>query len=415
MHTPKQSIARTCLLLLGTACLAGGSWQNSIGGLPPNHPLGRGKPKKWEYSIRAQVQALTQADPYLDDANTGGIICSATKLVFPLVLEGNYTQVDPTSIRVAGMIENGWQFQDVPWILRGPMPDGTAEVVLEFPAIDATVIAMQVTWTAESWTPTLDEAGAANVTWPREWPKEVETFLESTPFIDPNLPAVQSFVESITQGRQRTVPLFLAAKELVRNVVLHFKNVDAGKTGVQSVTTLSKCLTRGQGTRTDMTCLAVACLRAAGIPARPVVGFGTYLSSALLKEVHTWVPWCEFYLPGSGWVSFDPYEMRGKGIELKGLDVAWPWFGYEKTMNERTPVGYRLIIPGSLDLAACDESGLFNAPDPAIDTAPVGRPNLLYRELCYWGWMTATCTLESCPSQTTVINRTNRTGSLFNR
>ena len=403
--------------LLGTlmVCLAAGAHHPNSGQDAPTPPLGRAKPKKWEYSIRAQVQALTQANPYLDNGNTGGIICSATKLIFPLVLEGNYTQVDPKSIRVAGMIENNWQYQDVPWTLRGPMPDGTAEVVLDFPVVDASVIAMQLTWTAESWTPTLDEANAAKVTWPREWPEEVAKFLEPSRFIDSKLPAVETFVASITQGRQRSVPLFLAAKELARNVVQHFKNVDAGKTGVQSITTLTTCLNQGKGTRTDMTCLAVACLRAAGIPARPVVGFGTYLSASLLKEVHTWIPWCEFYLPGAGWVSFDPYEMRGKGIELKGLDVAWPWFGYEKQMNERTTLGYRLMIPGSFDPDACDDSGFFNDPGAPVETIPVGNPNPAYRELCYWGWMTATCTLESCPSQTTVINRTNRTGSLFNR
>ena len=413
-HLTKTTGACALLGIL-MVCLAGGAHHAQSPQDAPMPPLGRVKPKKWEYTIRAQVQAVTQTDPYTDTANTGGIICSATKLVFPLVLNGNYTQVDPRSIRVAGMIENNWQYQNVPWTLRGPNPDGSAEVVLEFPAVDATVIAMELTWTAESWTPTLNEGAAAGVTWPREWPEEVAGFLEPSRFIDSKLPAIEAFVESITQGRQRTVPPFLAAKELVRNVVLHFKNVDAGKTGVHSVTTLSECLNRGQGTRTDMTCLAVACLRAAGIPARPVVGFGTYVSTALLKEVHTWMPWCEFYLPGSGWVAFDPYEMRGKGIELKGLNTAWPWFGYEKDMNERTPVGYRLVIPGSLDLNACNEFGVLNDSDSPLQTAPVGTPNPEYLELCYWGWMIATCTLETCPSQTTVITRTNRTGSLFNR
>ena len=408
MPAPHHTIARTSLLLAMVACLAAGTWYDSIEQNPPVHPLGRGKLKKWETKVRLSVGEPQVTEPFGEGEQINNAFnCAATKLVFPLVLEGNYTRTNPDSIRVTGMIGDRWQTENVPWKLRGPNPDGTVEVVLSFPEVQTSIIGMEISWIAESWVPTINEKEAALATWPRTWPEEAAPYLEPSRFIDSKDSAVVEFVESITGGRQRSAPPYLVAKEITRSVVGRFRQVNES---VTKLTSLTKSLSTRTGTPADMVCLAVASLRASGIPARPVVGVGSYLSSGLGKEVNSWILWCEFYLPNAGWVTFDPNEMRGKGIQLKALTEPWPWFGYEKEMNERTAISYRMMIPGSLDPQEC--FAYYNALWDETGGGTTGAP--MYLTMCYWGWMKATCD-EQCEPQQSSITRTNRTGSLFHR
>ena len=276
-----------------------------------------------------------------------------------------------------------------------------------FPEIDTSTIGMEIRWISECWSPTINENDAALVTWPQTWPEEVRQYLEPSRFIDSKSPAVTDFVQSITGGRERTAPLYLVAKEITRNAVQSFKQLNEN---AAKITSLERSLSTRTGTPADLVCLAVASLRATGIPARPVIGVGSSLSSGVGKAVNSWLLWCEFYLPDAGWVMFDPNEMRGKGLQLKGLREQWPWFGNDKAFAERTAISYRMMIPGSLDPEAC-----FIHDNPywrETGQGSSGAPK--YLSLCFWGWMTATCD-RTCKPQQSSITRTNRTGSLFHR
>ncbi|MEC7352828.1 MAG: hypothetical protein VYD99_06835, partial [Planctomycetota bacterium] len=77
---------------------------------------------------------------------TRAMTCEATRLVFPMVLRGNYTLVDPERIRVAGMIGGRWTTEGVSWTLRPPGPDGTAVVELTFPPLSTAYLGMEVRW-----------------------------------------------------------------------------------------------------------------------------------------------------------------------------------------------------------------------------------------------------------------------------
>ena len=73
-----------------------------------------------------------------------------------------------------------------------------------------------------------------------------------------------------------------------------------GVTG--SDTTAAQALALGAGVCQDKTHLLIAAARAAGIPARYVVGY-LYDSADPLSETHAWA---EAHLEGLGWVGFDP-------------------------------------------------------------------------------------------------------------
>ncbi len=410
---PHRTTTITTMLLLG-AMLTGGSTTPGPTGAgvqeSPTPPLGRGRERVYDYTVRVTVGDPTHVNGF-NNLATRAMTCEATRLVFPMVLRGNYALVDPERIRVAGMIGGRWTTEGVSWTLRPPGPDGTAVVELTFPPLSTAYLGMEVRWRVRTWEPTIDEAGAAGIGWPEQWPPEVTPFLQPSRFIDSESSRVRAFVESVTNDRQREVPIYLAAKELTRQVVKHFRNVDGGRTNVDAVSSCEQSLELGRGSRADMTCLAVACLRAAGIPARPVMGLGTYLSKNLGKQVQTWLPWCEFYLPGAGWVAFDPFEMRGKGIEFKSLDAPWPWFGSERAFSERAAQSYELFVPGSTQPFEC-RFELTNGADPGLRG---GAFATRFRRFRPWGWMAATCTYEACPVFLESITRNNRTGSLLDR
>lgn len=73
-------------------------------------------------------------------------------------------------------------------------------------------------------------------------------------------------------------------------------------------------LEKGYGECGDYSALFTALCRAAGIPARPIVGRWA------TSEPADWHVWAEFYLPGYGWLPVDPThaQLTGKGRDYFG-------------------------------------------------------------------------------------------------
>ena len=91
-------------------------------------------------------------------------------------------------------------------------------------------------------------------------------------------------------------------------------------------------------------CLCVAILRAAGIPARPVIGM--YKKQ---RGMTRYISWAEFYLPETGWIPFDPVEMRGKGLSNLSVEQPWPDFGTIKNLNKRVPLAFHFVPPTGVE------------------------------------------------------------------
>ena len=316
--------------------------QPATGG-PPQFPIARVKPRLWEPTIKADVFASS-----LYTLNTSPLSASRSEIIVPVIIQGAYSKVDPSSIKVAGQI-NGQTYRegDVPWKLRGPHPDGTAEIVVEFVDIKAQSIGVKVTWLEQSWLALVDDAAALQITWPVEWPEEIRKYLKPSPWIESEDEFITDFVQRITQGNLRKVTPYAAAKELLRETITRFRSIngtgnerrDLGLiTGLQLVGAVEAARAES-GSPNDLVCTCVAVLRAAGIPSRPVVGIVKELGDNL-RERTRWRTWAEFYLPRAGWVAFDPNEMRGSGFQFKAIDVAWPGLGDVDDLDKRMPVAY---------------------------------------------------------------------------
>jgi transglutaminase-like putative cysteine protease len=386
------------LLIITTASLLGVpqvSYSQHEAGGPPNFPIAREKPRVWEARVRSQLVGASVNGVMTTQSP---IQCPRSEIVIPIIMRGTYSRTDPNSISVTAAIGSQWQRAgDVPWTLRGPHPDGSAEIVVEFLDVNTSSITMEANWRTQTWESSLNERAASEIGWPTEWPEAVRTYLEPSLFIESNAPEFTNFVNSITNGRIRTVTPYLAAKELVKQTVLNFRSVVGGSMDTTSLTGAAESLRNGRGSRLDMTCACVATLRAAGIPARPVMGITKLLNKKQVKETTAWTPWAELYLPGAGWIPFDPFEMRGSGFQHRELTAQWRWFGSVKDLVERIPVAYRLSPPGN-DLR------LRNSAKTSVGVVDIQK-NLF--ETSVWGWVTDGCS-QGQSSWNTNLARINR-------
>ncbi len=81
-------------------------------------------------------------------------------------------------------------------------------------------------------------------------------------------------------------------------------------------------LTKPGGKCTDISSVYVALCRAAGVPAREV--FSVRLGKKAEEDTTTWQHcWAEFFLPGYGWVTVDPADVR-KAMLTENLDLENP-------------------------------------------------------------------------------------------
>ena len=72
----------------------------------------------------------------------------------------------------------------------------------------------------------------------------------------------------------------------------------------------------------DISSIYIAICRAAGVPAREVLGIR--MGEKAVQDITTWQHcWAEFYLPGSGWITVDPADVRKKML-VENLALADP-------------------------------------------------------------------------------------------
>lgn len=319
---------------------------------PPAPIVQRGGSRLNEVNYQVTITGFSGSD-----WSPGALGFPSAELALSLISDGPQSRINRDSLAVSVWLDN----QPYPpanasgRIEPGVAPGNTLAVV-PLPAFNGQSIRWQTVFLAESFDVAVDESRAAAITWPREWPDEVKRFLEPETLLESAAPAVQAFVQQVSGGRVREVTPFVAAKELVRAATLVARTVNGtgvvrqgygAINGIDVYGALS-LLSAGNGTPADLTCLAVAALRAAGIPARPVLGITRYndpnrkfLSSG---GNGPWV-WGEFFLPGAGWIPFDPMMLRRQA--LRQADVARPWKGFANVpdLNLVIPMAWTFTPP----------------------------------------------------------------------
>jgi hypothetical protein len=209
----------------------------------------------------------------------------------------------------------------------------------------------KIGYRTQVWSSKIDDVKAAQIAWPKEWPKEALDGLQPQMYIQSDDPIFKQTVDNITKGRLRMVAPYLAVKDIVRFCLneiqvtgsANFRDEHNVLRGM-NVTGASKTMANKLGSPHDLVCVCVAMLRAAGIPSRAVIG--AYEDEKNFGEFATWA---EFYLPECGWIPFDPYVMRGKGYRTLDIRKPWPEFGTMEDLNRRVPLSFHFLPTATIE------------------------------------------------------------------
>lgn len=320
----------------------------TISGRPPEGPLRRYEPRIWEAKFEANVYFAPRVR-----GETSPLQLRSVTAWFPMIAQNTWAQTDPSSVRAELFVQGqparnmnqrvAWQHQ---------LPHGTAAIGIGVGDVVGQSLRWNISWRVKVWNTALDEAAAAAIAWPQEWPPEVRDALLPQPGIESDSPDFAQFVQTVSQGKLRQVTPYVAAKELVRAVLLNFRSVD--RTGLYQengftrgliVQGAQSAMQARAGSIHDVSAACTATLRAAGIPARFVVGMTDQPTSTSNTTKTRLLSWVEFYLPNVGWIPFDPNSLLSRGNSLPAVNRPWPDFGNWDELNQRVPLAYTWSCP----------------------------------------------------------------------
>jgi len=343
--------------------------------------LERVKPQDW--TVRSQVFVVS--DPV--EANVQGrgtashvrfatrFVIEGADVVFPL-LEGSASHETYVDKVESELMVEGTVVDDEPDLLTG-YPVGERLGRWKIPAIDAVRWRLRVDLPMTTYETRLNEKAARAVKWPTDgWPEIARGALSPQLFVESDDPAVRALVQKWTKGRAKTVPPALLAKALMKEVIEHVQPSSQGVANTEDIGTFSGlalggaafAARTGRGTPFDLPALLCAVYRAAGLPARVVVGFdipATIGDEAGIFDVgaechgdtggqpsnvpilHVWV---EFMLYDEGrgewwWIPVDPIRQRDFSSRAPALDREWKFFGNNECLKNVAPLSFHFHPP----------------------------------------------------------------------
>ncbi|OYU48054.1 MAG: IMP dehydrogenase [Rhizobiales bacterium PAR1] len=146
-------------------------------------------------------------------------------------------------------------------------------------------------------------------TWPFEYPVDLEPDLSIYRTAEPAGPALAAFLATIPRVETRTIDFLVGLNARLSNHIQYLIRMEPG------VQTPEETLTLQSGSCRDSSWLLVQLLRHLGFAARFVSGYLIQLKPDLealdgpsgtkvdFTDLHAWT---EVYLPGAGWIGFDP-------------------------------------------------------------------------------------------------------------
>lgn len=214
----------------------------------------------------------------------------------------------------------------------------------------------------------IDEKIAQTYDWPAgDYKPMIASCLEPQLYIEPGHPEIQRLVQEWTKGNVRNAKPYLAAKFLAGKVVEHFQPTEglyesAGRgphrghvTAVLlegfNVHGAAYAAAKGEGSRFDIACLLTAVYRAAGIPARMVIGLD--IKETREAELPVLRAWTEFYLydekaEAGEWIPVDVFRQREFSSRMPPLKQRWQFFGHNEEFDFVAPLSYHWLPPTAL-------------------------------------------------------------------
>ncbi len=221
-----------------------------------------------------------------------------------------------------------------------------------------------------SWDTVFNELDALRVPWPEgPWPDEALSTFGPQSYVNPNTDPeepVRRLLELWTKNEDpKSIPPVLLAKWLAGSVQEYVQLQGDGVsreyrvrgdalgsgvvTGVIEGVELKGAAPTAvlqRGSTHDMVCLLAAVYRAAGLPARTVIGIDDD-PERRSREVRSWVEFC-LYDEDKGlttWIPVDIARLRARSSRMQALDRPWEYFGTHDELHRVAPFAFHFIPP----------------------------------------------------------------------
>ena len=314
---------------------------------PPNAPLQRLDPKQYDLTVSVVIP-WNQAYP-----PDGG---AKNPIRWPLLPRSNWSfVVDSQPIEVE--LHNGPQItkESNAWYLCKPAaPEGQWDLQIPISERCYGTLNFQIRMRMNTFSCQLDENAAARIGWPANWQGDSTGYMTPSDFIESDHDIFADAIADALHADPQSMPVHHVAKSLIRYCLQKIKSdgqyEERSRTNVRGLAVHGAVQTvkTGSGNACDLVCVCVATLRAAGIPARPVIGVtNTNIVGTHITEPR-YIVWAEYALPTSGWVPFDPQRMQGTVNNTPLID-SWQGCGTMQFLNTRVPIAFSFVAGGVKD------------------------------------------------------------------
>ncbi len=242
------------------------------------------------------------------------------------------------------------------------------------------------------WNSVLDETLARTIPWPKgAWPAPAASALKPHLFVESDAPAVTELLQRTMEGNDpKSQPPAVLAKHLAGQVMGLVQTSGNGLLFNQNSTFRGFDLKGAaatardlRGSQHDVACLLAAVYRAAGLPARVVIGYdkeettaggGSSRNNPLSRSgsgpsnLRSWV---EFALvdPFDSkpfWIPVDIVRLRKQSSRPPAFDATWKFFGTHDELNAVLPIAFQYHPPTSVTALAPGFWGWVSTPETAM-------------------------------------------------
>ncbi len=312
-----------------------------------------------EYLVQVELHVEAYQDQYKAE-NQFTMNLTNTPLVFPVVSEGGYSELDEDRLNPRLMLDDHRAPTEFKIVPIGASGSALARFTIK--KFQGKQIDIRLDEYITCYDAKVDEAKAMKIKWPEQWDPKVQEALQQQKYIESTSETIVRVQKKLVGDNAKKIPPYLLAKVLARGTVkllqvsgTSISRDRRGKIDGLNVQGAEHAVTTRRGTLFDSVCLFVALCRASGLPARPVIGLDNEDNARV-------VAWAEFYLPDKGWIAVDIRELiAGPGM-MRKLDRPWRGFGSNEDLNELVPI-----------------ANYFHPPASVVGGGLKGKPML-------WGW-----------------------------
>lgn len=370
------------------------------GGQPGRHDenpfLKRSQPTQWDTRREIHVFAAN----YVNRGPGGGyrqrftglIQLNKVRVVAPMIEGCSTATIDPTRFETSLSFDH--QVIDDRVELTPDLQCQEQIGVWEGAKLQGRKMTLSIKGQVTTFGVTVNERAASSVQWPTNgFPETIADCLEPQFFIESDDEGVVRLMNRWTSNNPQGPPPYLVAKALAGMMQEQFQPSGAGvatdhpgRFGGVEVAGAAAVTRKMRGSESDMAALLCAVYRAAGIPARVVIGWDVAGSpggranvpapSSFCRAIfdpdiadharlRTWV---EFYLYNEtrqrgGWIPVDIYMLRQGSNRMGKLERPWDGFGGGMCFDHLIPISFHFVPPSTI--VAAEDPALWGwDPDP---------------------------------------------------